>query len=1051
MDDGGLMAMHVAHFGMSTVKAVTWRTDGEYSLLFDPTRCTLLDSWLGRLRYGADRFGLSTPATPDAEKSFVPMRDSSWETPPDLERRYEGYYRSGDNVVFTYRFGPTRLLDCSMVSQRRIFRRLQWTGQLDEARLKLFNATEVPRVMGESEDGQWRRIEVRTGDVWHHISCSPPAALIVSDNDVALLPQASDDQTVLLVIQPLPDHHDTTSSQPLHSVVEAEREFRIEELSSYTRGGASRWSSHPTTTQGVRGRDKTAYAIDTLTIPYDDANSFGTPFRIGGVDFLSKDRAVVATLAGDVWLVEGLADPQLKLKWRRIAAGLYQPLGIAVVNGQILVTGRDQITRLVDHNHDDEIDFYECVTNEYVTGEGGAFVTELHADDRGRLYCFNPMSGILRIDPRQPSMELMGSGLRNVNGMGVSRDGAIVLATTQEGPWTAATGIHEVRNGSYHGLDGPREQIPPYGYQQPLCYVPRGIDHSAGGLLFVPEDPRTGPLSGQILGSSFGNGSHYLVLRETTRSTDPRRIAVQGGVVPLAGEFLSGAHRMRWNPHDGMIYVAGTEGWQSYAQQNGSLQRLRYTGTPLPLPVAVETRSNGFLIRYANPLDVQSIRLERAFAQQWNYLYSAAYGSPEYSIEQPGRRGHDRVPIRSLHLLPDQRSVFVEVPSLQPVMQFHLYLELADVQGHPFDTDLYYSVFELGEPFTDFEGYEATEKAPPVPFPQFEQYPLDPRLVRQENLGKDFSTLRGVVTLELTASPGLQYTPRQLRVPPGQRVALVLRNQDPSMPHNWALIQPERFQAIGAETMRLAADPRAVAMHYVPDDPGIIAFAPILQSGEQYTVYFDAPQQTGSYPFACTFPGHWQIMRGVLHVLDPGEPMPELPLEQPARSFVRQWKLDDFDPELTRSDHTSVERGQALFHEIGCIKCHVHHGHGPSLGPPLNQLAQRHQGRKLLQHMLEPSLEVHPEYQTLVVTTRDGRIVTGLVAGRGGDRLTLVPNPLEPETKVTLAQDQIEQIDHSPLSTMPDGLLVTLDQSEILDLVRFLEQSRMNMTRTDAE
>ena len=52
------------------------------------------------------------------------------------------------------------------------------------------------------------------------------------------------------------------------------------------------------------------------------------------------------------------------------------------------------------------------------------------------------------------------------------------------------------------------------------------------------------------------------------------------------------------------------------------------------------------------------------------------------------------------------------------------------------------------------------------------------------------------------------------------------------------------------------------------NDDGVLAMSPILQSGSQYTIYFDAPKEPGEYPYLCTFPGHWQVTRGVILVED---------------------------------------------------------------------------------------------------------------------------------------------------------------------------------------
>lgn len=625
-------------------------------------------------------------------------------------------------------------------------------------------------------------------------------------------------------------------------------------------GNRPRWPGSEIVTRGERGSGSGPYVIDTLTIPYRDQNPFKTPFRVGGFDFLPDGRAAVCTFMGDVWLVDGIDGDLDRLTWKRFASGLHQPLGLVVKDGKILVLGRDQITRLHDRNDDGEADHYECLTDEYPTAAGNSYACSLHQDDSGTLYWFTRSDGMGFTRYQQDGKpESIATGLRGSNGTGVSPDGKVRLCTVQEGPWTPASAIFEVGGGSYHGFQGPRQGHGTHGYDPPMCYLPRGIDNSSGDIAFLPDDPRLGPIAGSIIGTSWGACQHYLILREEIGSRS------QGGVVPLAGDFLSGAHRSRFNPRDGHFYVAGSSGWGSYAKEPGSLQRVRHTGGDMFLPREVETRENGLIVRFNARVDPSSLQLSKAFCEQWNYLYSSAYGSGEYSPRNPGRLGHDPVKIRSLTALEDGRSVFIEIPQLHPVMQLHLYLELQTADGRSVTPDIYYSIFQLGKPFTQFAGYRAIPKEPFPEFPLPEAQARDPRLVAQEKLGK---STRGFETAVVNCAPGLQFEPRRIRMRAGRRAAITLVNTDVEMPHNFVLTRPGRVEAIGTASMLQASDPSAVARHYVPDDAGVIAMSPLIQPGEQYAIYFNTPKQPGEYPFLCTFPGHWVIMRGVLEIVD---------------------------------------------------------------------------------------------------------------------------------------------------------------------------------------
>jgi hypothetical protein len=151
----------------------------------------------------------------------------------------------------------------------------------------------------------------------------------------------------------------------------------------------------------------------------------------------------------------------------------------------------------------------------------------------------------------------------------------------------------------------------------------------------------------------------------------------QGAVVPLPGEFLSGVHRGRFSPKDGQLYVSGMDGWGSYAQADGCFQRVRYTGRPVQLPVACRVHQNGVLLTFTQAIDKDVAgRVKNQFAQVWNYRYSAGYGSPEFSPRHPGTPGHDPMTITAAHVLKDGKSLFLEMPELQPVNQLHLRLRV---------------------------------------------------------------------------------------------------------------------------------------------------------------------------------------------------------------------------------------------------------------------------------------------------------------------------------------------------------------------------------------
>jgi len=152
-------------------------------------------------------------------------------------------------------------------------------------------------------------------------------------------------------------------------------------LAKLIRGGPAQWPQ-VLTTRGTLGQT-VPYAIDTIEPPFE--NPWRAPLFFGDHDFLPDGSAMLCTMQGDVWHVDGLDAWLGQVRWRRYASGLHQALGLVVADGLVYVLGRDQITRLHDLNGDGEADYYECVCNAYETSPAGHdFICGLQRDAAGK-------------------------------------------------------------------------------------------------------------------------------------------------------------------------------------------------------------------------------------------------------------------------------------------------------------------------------------------------------------------------------------------------------------------------------------------------------------------------------------------------------------------------------------------------------------------------------------------------------------------------------------------------------------------------------------------
>jgi hypothetical protein len=480
---------------------------------------------------------------------------------------------------------------------------------------------------------------------------------------------------------------------------------------SLTQGGARLWPM-PLEVQGRLGTQTGGYALDTIPVPF--SNPYGSWLRTSALAFFPDGRAVVTTYGGDVWIVAGLDHGLEHVTWSRFAAGLYEPFGAQVIKGEIYVTCRNGIVRLHDLNEDGEADFYETFyADTDVSTFFHSFNFDLQVDRKGHLYYLKPgeytdyqlPGALLDISPDGTHAEVYCTGFRVPNGMGLLPDGRLTVSDNQ-GNWMPASKINLVRRGGFYGYvqnlkgggafgdqwapDGGRidaDKIqPPASFDPPIIWMPQEFDNSSSGQLWV-DDPRFGPLSGRLLHTSFGKGMYYLMLQQVGSFS-------QAAIVALPFQFDAGLMRARLNPADGQVYATGLSGWQGPADgKDGCLQRLRYTGEPGKLLDDLKVRPEGLALRFNFELDPKAaLDPENYLLEEWDYHWTAAYGSDQYSVEHPAQKGHDRLKAASIQLAANRREVLLTIPGLRPVNQVEIRLNLSAADGGSFKELAYLTI-----------------------------------------------------------------------------------------------------------------------------------------------------------------------------------------------------------------------------------------------------------------------------------------------------------------------------------------------------------------------
>jgi putative heme-binding domain-containing protein len=127
------------------------------------------------------------------------------------------------------------------------------------------------------------------------------------------------------------------------------------------------------------------------------------------------------------------------------------------------------------------------------------------------------------------------------------------------------------------------------------------------------------------------------------------------------------------------------------------------------------------------------------------------------------------------------------------------------------------------------------------------------------------------------------------------------------------------------------------------------------------------------------------------------------------------------------------KRGRSVFLRT-CGPCHKMYGEGGEIGPDLTG-SNRANRDYLLFNVLNPSGEVQDAYKMVVITTRDGRTLSGTIAAENARQVTLRVIGREP---VVVNKSDVQWREVTAVSLMPPGLFDTLEDREILDLVAFL-------------
>ncbi|TDE15250.1 PA14 domain-containing protein [Dyadobacter psychrotolerans] len=368
--------------------------------------------------------------------------------------------------------------------------------------------------------------------------------------------------------------------------------------------------------------------------------------KAGGMDFLSDGRMVISTWdsLGSVYIVDGrkAATPN-DIKVKRIAYGLAEPLGLKVVDDEIYIMQKQELTKLVDLNKDEIIDEYQTICNgwkvsanfhEFAFGlvykDGyfyGTLATAINPGGASTKPQIPDRGKVVKISKKDGSLTFVASGLRTPNGIGLGVDNEIFIADNQ-GDWLPANKIIHLQEGAWYGsrsvdFEGTAntKETPP------VVWL---TQDEIGNSPSQPARLNVGPYQNQMIHGDVTHGGIKRVFAEKING------AYQGAVFRFTQGLEAGVNRLVWSP-DGSLYVGGvgsTGNWGHSGKLSYGLQKLTFNNKVAFEMLAVRAKSDGVEIEFTEPLKEGVGELASDYdIRQWWFKPTADYGGPKLDNE----------------------------------------------------------------------------------------------------------------------------------------------------------------------------------------------------------------------------------------------------------------------------------------------------------------------------------------------------------------------------------------------------------------------------------
>ena len=434
------------------------------------------------------------------------------------------------------------------------------------------------------------------------------------------------------------------------------------------------------------------YRITTLPIPKN------LQLEVSGIAAMPDGRIAVCVRRGEVWLIENAGGASDKVRYKRFASGLHEPLGLTWHKGALYTVQRSEVTKLIDRDGNDEADQYTTAARGWgVSGNYHEYAYGPVFDPKGNMYVtLNATIGnavttdrnwrgwSLRFTPNG-TMQPVSAGMRSPIGIATNHAGD-VFGADHQGNWFPTCPLYHIRDGVFHGhadalkfCDLPGASFEHPGkiktgmtvgeaaqaikpYVLPAVWFPyRKMGTGSTGIVCDTTAGRFGPFENQLFVGDFSTAMISRVFLEKVGGE------YQGACFPFREGFDCGVVSLAFG-RDGSMFVGETNrGWNSVGSRSFGLQRLEWSGqTPFEVK-AMRARPDGFEIEFTHSVDRTSASASRSYSMSsYTYPYHSRYGGDEINIR--------KLNVIKATIAADRRHVHLNVEGLRASFVHELHL-----------------------------------------------------------------------------------------------------------------------------------------------------------------------------------------------------------------------------------------------------------------------------------------------------------------------------------------------------------------------------------------